>query len=109
MTNAKTNLHRRSRRGNDLVIVNLDLTLRHLVEALVNDSERLSEFLDSAQVSIVAISVLSDRYVKLDLVVRVVRSNLSVNGEATRSACFDERVRRERRTECPRVLPILAA
>lgn len=59
------------------MVVDLDLSFGHLVETLVNNSEGLSEFLDSAQVSIVAVSVLSDRHVEFDLVVCVVRGDLS--------------------------------
>lgn len=68
------------------MIVDLDLTRRHLVEALVDDAKTLAELLDAAEVPIVAISVLADGDVKLDLVVRVVRCDLSANRRALAAA-----------------------
>lgn len=59
------------------MIIDLDLTRRHLVEALVDDSERLTELLDTAEVPVVAVSILTDGYVKLNLVVRVVRCDFA--------------------------------
>lgn len=62
------------------MIIDLDLTGGHLVQALVDDSEGLTELFNSAQVSIVTISVLSNGDIELDLVVGVVRSDLAVDG-----------------------------
>lgn len=61
------------------MIVDLDLTGGHLVQALVDDSKGLTELLNSAQVSIVTISVLSDGDIELYLVVSVVRGDLAVD------------------------------
>ena len=72
-------LHGSPRRRNNLVIINLDLTRRHLVETLTDDSKRLTEFFNSAEVTIVAISVLSDWYIELDLVVSIVRGDLTID------------------------------
>jgi hypothetical protein len=46
-------LHGRSGRGYDLLVVNLDGTEGHLVETLRDDSEGFTEFLNSAEVSVV--------------------------------------------------------
>lgn len=60
------------------MVVDLDLARRHLVETLADDTQRLTEFFDAAQVSVVAVTVLADGHVKLDLVVRVIRGDFSV-------------------------------
>jgi len=62
------------------VIIDLDLTGGHLVQALVDDSEGLTELFDSAQVSIVTISVLSNGDIELDLIVGIVRGDLADDG-----------------------------
>ena len=46
-------LHGRSGRGYDLLVVDLDGTEGHLVEALRDDSEGFTEFLNSTEVSVV--------------------------------------------------------
>jgi hypothetical protein len=46
-------LHGGSRGRHDLLVVHLDGTEGHLVETLRDDTERLSEFLDSTEVSVV--------------------------------------------------------
>ena len=48
------------------MVIDLDLTSRHLVETLLNDAQRLSELLYTAQVSIVAVSVLAHWNVEFD-------------------------------------------
>jgi hypothetical protein len=79
-------LHRCARRWDQFVIVNLDRSGWDLVQALtantptslrfvrflnhtylVNDAQRLSEFLHPTQVAIVAIAILSNRNVEFDL------------------------------------------
>lgn len=62
------------------MIIDLDLTGGHLVQALVDDSEGLTELFDSAQVSIVTISVLSNGDIELDLIVGIVRGDLADDG-----------------------------
>lgn len=63
------------------MIVDLDLSLGHLVQTLVDDAQRLAELLNSAEVAVVAISTLADGHVELDLVVGVVRGDLAVEGQ----------------------------
>lgn len=65
-------LHCSSGRRRDLVILNTDRALGHLVKALVNNTEGLSELLHSAKVSVVTVTVGSNRNIKLNLVVSVV-------------------------------------
>ncbi|KAI6770051.1 hypothetical protein HG530_004680 [Fusarium avenaceum] len=65
-------LHRSSGRRRDLVILNTDRALGHLVKALVNNTEGLSELLHSAKVSVVTVTVGSNRNIKLNLVISVV-------------------------------------
>ena len=83
-------LHRGTRRGDELVVVNLHGTGGHLVQTLVSktrvqyqvgypnmpvtpgthlvdDAERLPELLYTAEVPVVAIAVLANWYVELDL------------------------------------------
>jgi len=59
------------------VVVDLDLTRRHLVQALVNNAQRLAELLNTAQVPVIAVAILAHRHVKLDLVVCIVRRDLA--------------------------------
>lgn len=54
------------------MIVDLDLTFGHLVQALVDNAQRLAELFNAAQVAIVAVAILANRDVELNLVVRVV-------------------------------------
>ena len=63
-------LHGGTRRRNELVIVHLDRTGRHLVQTLVDDTKRLAEFLDTAEVTIIAIAVLAHGDVELNLKIR---------------------------------------
>lgn len=59
------------------MIINLVLPRRHLVNALLNDAQRLSELLNTAKVAVVAVSVFAYWHVKLDLVVGVVGGYLA--------------------------------
>lgn len=70
-------LHGGSGRRRDLVVLDADGAGGHLVQALVDDAEGLSELLHSAEISVVAVSVGSDGDVELDLVVGVVGLALS--------------------------------
>lgn len=56
----------------DLVVLNTDWAGWHLVQALVNDAEGLTELLHTAEVTVVAVTVNTDWNVELDLVVCVV-------------------------------------
>lgn len=70
-------LHGGSGRGGDLVVLDADRAGGHLVEALVDDAERLSELLHSAEISVVAVTVGADGDVEFDLVVGIIRLALS--------------------------------
>lgn len=61
----------------DLVVLDTDRAGRHLVQTLVDDAERLAEFLHTAEVSVVAVAVHTDGDVELDLVIRIVRLRLA--------------------------------
>lgn len=50
---------------------------RHLVKALVDDAEALSEFFHAAEIAIVAVAIHTDRHVELDSIVGVVRLALA--------------------------------
>lgn len=56
----------------NLVVLDADGTSRHLVQALVNDPERLAELGHTAQVAVVAVAIGTDGNVKLYLVVGIV-------------------------------------
>lgn len=58
--------------GADLVVLHFDGSGGHLVEALVDDSERLTELLHPTQVTIIAVAIDADGNVKLDLIVGIV-------------------------------------
>lgn len=76
-------LHARAWRGHELVVVDFDLAGGHLVEALLDDAEGLPELLDAAEVAVVAVSVLADGHVELDLVVCIVGCDFAdVPGDA---------------------------
>lgn len=65
-------LHRRAWWRDNLVVVDLVRSRRHLVATLPDNSDGLSHLLDTADVAVVAVAVLPDRYVKVDLVVLLV-------------------------------------
>lgn len=65
-------LHGGTRRRGDLVVLDFDGTSGHLVQALVNDAEGLTEFLHTAEVSVVAVTVHTDGDIEIDLVVGIV-------------------------------------
>ena len=65
-------LHGGSGRRRDLVVLDTDRASGHLVEALVNDAEGLAELLHSAEVTVVAVTVGSNRNVELDLVIGII-------------------------------------
>ena len=70
-------LHGGARRRGDLVILNTNGTSGHLVQALVDDTEGLAEFLHTAKVTVVAVTVDTDGDVKLNLVVGIVGLRLA--------------------------------
>ena len=70
-------LHGGTRRWRNLVVLDLDGAGRHLVQALVDDAERLAELLHAAQVAVVAVAVDADGNVEFDLVVGVVGLRLA--------------------------------
>ena len=84
-------LHGGARGRGDLVVLDADGAGGHLVEALVDDAERLAELLHAAQVAVVAVAVDADGNVELDLVVGVVRLALADvprhTGTAEHDAC----------------------
>ncbi|KAI3486306.1 hypothetical protein L1887_50200 [Cichorium endivia] len=82
-------LHGGTRRRHELVVVHLDLARGHLVEALLDDAQRLAELLDAAEVSVVAVAVLADGHVELHLVVGVVRRHLADVPGDTRATQHD--------------------
>jgi hypothetical protein len=70
-------LHCGARRRGDLVVLDLDGTSRHLVQALVDNAEGLAELLHAAEVTVVAVTVDTNRDVELDLVVGIIRLGLA--------------------------------
>ena len=70
-------LHGRTGRRRDLVVFHLDGTRGHLVQALDDDAEGLTEFLHTAEVTVVAVTVDTDGDVELDLVVGIVGLRLA--------------------------------
>ncbi len=65
-------LHGSSWWWGDLVVLNTDWASWHLVETLMDDAEGLTELLHATQVTVVAVTVDTDRNVELDLVVCLV-------------------------------------
>jgi hypothetical protein len=82
-------LHCGARRRGDLVVLNLDGTSGHLVQALVDDAERLAELLHAAEVTVVAVTVDTNGDVELDLVVGIIRLGLADIPRNTGSAEHD--------------------
>ena len=82
-------LHGGTRWGSNLVVLDLDWARGDLVKALVNDAERLTELLHTTEVTVVAVTVLTDGYVELDLTVCVVRLGLADVPGNTRTAEHD--------------------
>lgn len=70
-------LHGRTGRRRDLVVLNADRTSGHLVQALVDNAEGLAEFLHTAEITVVAVTVDTDGHVELNLVVGIVRLGLT--------------------------------
>jgi hypothetical protein len=70
-------LHGGARRRGDLVVLNTNGTSGHLVQALVDDTEGLAEFLHTAKVTVVAVTVDTDGDIELNLVIGVVRLGLT--------------------------------
>jgi hypothetical protein len=65
-------LHGSTGWGADLVVFNLDGSRRHLVQALVDNPEGLAELFHTAEVSVVAVTVVADGNIEFDLVVGIV-------------------------------------
>ena len=70
-------LHCGAGRRGDLVVLDLDGTSRHLVQALVDNAKGLAELLHAAEVTVVAVTVDTNRDVELDLVVGIIRLGLA--------------------------------
>ena len=70
-------LHGGAGRRRDLVVLDLDRAGGHLVQALVDDAQRLPELLHAAEVAVVAVAVDADGHVELDLAVGVVGLRLA--------------------------------
>jgi hypothetical protein len=70
-------LHGSTRRGHDLVVLDADGTSGHLVQALLDNAERLTELLHTAQVTVVAVTVDTNGNIELDLVVGIIRLRLA--------------------------------
>ena len=84
-------LHCGAGRRGDLVVLDLDGTSGHLVQALVDDAERLAELLHAAEVTVVAVTVDADGDVELDLVVGVIGLGLADIPRDTGSTEHDTR------------------
>jgi len=69
--------HGSAGRRRNLVVLVPDGASWHLVEALVDDTQRLTELFHAAQVPVVAVAVDAHGYVELDLVVGVVGRGLA--------------------------------
>lgn len=82
-------LHGGAGRRRDFVVLHADRTSRHLVQALVDDSERLAELLHTAKITIVAVTVDADGNVELDLVVGVIWLRLTDIPRNTRATEHD--------------------
>lgn len=65
-------LHGGARRGSDLVVLDADGAGGHLVEALVDDAQRLAELFHAAEIAVVAVAVGADGDVEFDLVIGIV-------------------------------------
>lgn len=57
----------------------------NLVDALLNDADALPHLLDATQVPVVAVAVDTDRHVKLDLAICIVRLRLTQIPRHTRA------------------------
>src|SRR5690348_5609923 len=70
-------LHVCAARGRDLEIVDTDGTSRHVVDALVNDAERLTHLLHTAKVTVIAVSLGADGDIKVNEVIGIVGLDLA--------------------------------
>lgn len=70
-------LHGDTGRGRDLVVVDADGAGGHLVQTLVDDAEGLAELLHSAEITVIAVTVDTNRDIKLNLVVGVIGLRLA--------------------------------
>jgi len=70
------------------MVINLDCASRHLVQALADDTQAFSHLLNTAQVAVVAITVLADRDVELNLRGHVLNTRqLRVEQTSPRHTC----------------------
>ena len=60
------------------MVIHLDNTRRHLVQALAHDPQTLSHLLDTAEITVIAISVFANRDIKLDL--RLIKNKIRIEG-----------------------------
>jgi hypothetical protein len=70
-------LHSCSGRRGDLVVLHADGAGGHLVQALVDDAQRLTELFHTDEISVVAVTVGTNGHIKFDLVVGIIRLALS--------------------------------
>lgn len=70
-------LHSGTRGRGDLVVLDTNGAGRHLVQALVDDAKRLAELLHTAEVTVIAVTIDTNRDVELDLVISVIRLGLA--------------------------------
>ncbi len=82
-------LHRRSRWRGDFVVLHPDGARWHLVQALMNNSQALPKFLHSAKISIITIPIHTNRHIKFDLIIRIIRLALPYIPRYPRAAQHD--------------------
>ena len=78
-------LHGGTGRRGDLVVLDTDRTSGHLLQALVDDAQRLTELLHADEVSVVAVAIGTNGHIKLDLIVGIIGLALSDIPRNTRS------------------------
>merc|ERR1719402_164300 len=78
-------------RRRKFAIVDLNVTFGHLIETLVDDTDRLTHFLNTTQVAIITVSTGTNWYIKLDQIVCVVWASFSNIPLDSRSAEHNSR------------------
>ena len=92
-------LHRRAWGRRDFVILDANRARWHLVQALVDDPQRLPELLHPTQIPVITVSVDANGDVKLHLIIRIIRLALAY---VPRHAGTPEHHAREAVVECVR-------
>ena len=70
-------LHLASFWWNNLVVIGSDLAWWHLVQALLDDTQTLTHLFHAHQITIVSVTVHTDRHIKFNLIISVVWLSLS--------------------------------